>query len=186
MSTLTVNTGGMKFNLRSAWPCLVILSAFMTACTVMNTATPSMPIAWHTTQSPLFPDEWPPTASTVWTRYTFAYGSNPGALADGAYVTLPLTRTELRAAGASVLTTTLRTTLESAGIQGLQPLDATSSAALSTGPQIQEQCLQLHTMPDETAAVELRGYYRVWVKLNGAFAKLIQPDHAAFFDWLNS
>lgn len=177
----------MKFKLHQAWPCWLVLAAFISACHTLDTPTSPPPISWHTTQSPPFPDEWPPTTSTVWVRYTFAYGSNPSALADGAYVTLPLTRTELRERGASAITTTLRTGLESAGIQGVTPLDAQSRAALETAPRVAAFGLQFIAAPDPEAANtrELREFYRTWLKFNGAFAKWIQPDHAAFFDWLN-
>lgn len=150
------------------------------------TATPALPIAWSTIQSPLFPSEWPPTSSTVWVRYTFAYGANPTTLMDGAYVTKPLTRTIVRRDGRDGEVITLSTALESVGIQGVKPLDAASSTVLGKGSQVQAQCLQLQSMPDETAAAELREYYRVWVKLNGAFTGFIRVNHAAFFDWIDS
>jgi len=122
----------------------------------------------------------------VWTRYTFAYGSSPSGLADGMYVTRPLTRTEIQHDGNAGQSTTLNTDLESVGIQGVSPLDAASRATLDKGPQIQAQVLQLTTLPGETAAVELREFYRTWIKLNGAFAKQIRAAHAAFFDWIEN
>ncbi|MFN8595511.1 MAG: hypothetical protein U0559_04920 [Anaerolineae bacterium] len=145
-----------------------------------------MPTMWTTLQSPLFPDEWPPTSSTTWVRYTFAYGNNPTQLADGAYVTQPLTRTIVQRDGANGEASTLSTELESAGIQGVKPLDAASSAALGKGAQVQVKCLQLQSTPDDATAAELREYYRVWVNLNGAFVKFIRANHAAFFEWVDS
>jgi hypothetical protein len=145
-----------------------------------------MPTTWTTTQSPLFPTEWPPTPSTTWVRYTFAYGNNPTTLMDGAYVTQPLTRTVVRRDGADGETTTLNTALESAGIQGVKPLDAASSTALGKGPQVQAQCLQWQSLPDEAAAAEVREYYRVWMDLNGVFTGFIRSDHAAFLDWIEA
>lgn len=176
----------------AAWLMLTIMIA---ACggTVLPGATstskpPSqpdgLPTMWSTTQSPLFPLEWPPTSAMTWVRYTFAYGTNPMTLMDGAYVTRPLTRTVVQRDGTDGEAITLSTALEEAGIQGVRPLDAASSAALGKGPQVQARCLQLQTLPDEASAVELREYYRVWVSLNGAFAKFIRPDHAAFFEWI--
>lgn len=148
--------------------------------------TPELPIAWHMQESPPFPSEWPPTASTRWVRYTFAYGTNPAALMDGAYVTQPLTRTEVQRDGRDGEATTLSTALESAGIQGVGPLDATSNATLIKGPQAQAQGLHLTAQPDEATAAQLRNYYRLWIKLNGAFAKQIRSEHSAFFNWLES
>jgi hypothetical protein len=147
---------------------------------------PGMPTMWTTMQSPVFPSEWPPTASTTWVRYTFAYGNNPAKLMDGAYVTQPLTRTLVQRDGTAGESMTLSTVLEEAGIQGVRPLDAASSAALGKGAQAQTQLLALQAAPDETVTAEVRGYYRVWVNLNGAFAKFIRPNHAAFFDWIEA
>ena len=81
-------------------------------------------------QSPLFPNEWPPTASTTWVRYAFAYGSNPTTLMDGAYVTKPLTRTVIQRDGTDGEAITLSTALESASTQGVTPLDANSKASV--------------------------------------------------------
>ena len=143
-----------------------------------------MPTMWSTTQSPLFPTEWPPTTSTMWVRYTFAYGTNPTTLMDGAYVTRPLTRTIIQRDGTDGAATTLSTVMEEAGTQGVKPLDAASSTTLGKGAQVQAQLLRLQATPDETEAAEVREYYRVWISLNGVFAKFIRPDHAAFFDWI--
>ena len=162
------------------------LAIWLAACTATTTPTPQPPIFWRTTPSPVFPSEWPPTAETVWTRYTFAYGSSPSGLADGMYVTRPLTRTEIQHDGSAGQSTTLNTDLESVGIQGVSPLDAASRATLDKGSQIQAQCLQLTALPDEAAAAELREFYRMWIKLNGAFAKQIRAEHADFFDWIGN
>jgi len=177
---------------------IVLLALLIAACaggTSMPSDTPTpkppsppsgMPTMWTMTQSPLFPSEWPPTASTTWARYTFAYGTNPTTLMDGAYVTQPLTRTLVQRDGTDGAAVTLSTALEEAGTQGVKPLDAASSAALGKGAQVQTLCLQLQSTPDDTAAAELRGYYRVWVGLNGAFVKFIRPDHAEFFTWIEA
>ena len=177
---------------------IVLLALLIAACaggTSMPNDTPTpqppsppsgMPTMWTLTQSPLLPSEWPPTANTQWVRYTFAYGHNPTTLMDGAYVTQPLTRTSVQRDGTDGEATTLSTALEDAGIQGVRPLDAASSAALGKGAQVQTLCLQLQSTPDDTAAVELREYYRVWVNLNGAFTKFIRPNHAEFFKWIEA
>jgi hypothetical protein len=163
------------------WLALMI---WIAACTSMSTPTPQPPMMWRTTESPVFPNEWPPTSATVWTRYTFSYGNSPTELADGMFVTRPLTRTTVRRDGSEGDAIALSTTLESIGIQGVSPLDAASSAALGKGPQVQAQGLQLTALPNETAAAELREYYRTWIKLNGKFATQIRAEHADFFDWI--
>jgi hypothetical protein len=164
----------------------LMMTALIAACAATSTPTPQLPIMWRTTQSPVFPSEWPPTSSTKWGRYTFAYGSNPSELADGMYVTRSLTHTVVQRDGSEGEATVLSAALESVGIQGVSPLDATASAALKEGAQVQAQALQLTALPDVTLATELREYYRTWINLNGAFAQQIRSEHAAFFDWLES
>jgi len=128
---------------------ILLLAMLITACgggaTVPSaTSTPKssvppsgLPTMWSTTQSPLLPSEWPPTASTTWVRYTFAYGTNPTTLMDGAYVTQPLMRTIVQRDGTDGEATTLSISLEEADIQGVKPLDAASSAVLGKGAQVQ-------------------------------------------------
>ena len=53
--------------------------------TVLPATTPPPDLTvWRKVRSPLFPSNWAPSADTVWVRYTFAYGSNPTELMDGA------------------------------------------------------------------------------------------------------
>ena len=171
----------MKFG---AW---IILAALLAACGATSmTLTPQPPIMWRTTQSPVFPSEWPPTSATTWVRYTFAYGSSPSGLADGMYVTRPLTRTAVQRDGSEGAAIALSAALESVDIQGVSPLDATSSAALKTGPEVQTQVLQLTALPDEITAAGAREYYRMWIKFNGAFAAQIRSEHATFFNWIEN
>lgn len=166
------------------WLALTIVIA---ACAATSTPMPSPPIMWRTTQSPVFPNEWPPTSSTTWTRYTFAYGNSPTTmLGDGMYVTRPLTRTAVRRDESEGNVIALSTVRESVGIQGVSPLDAASSAALNKGPQVQARLLQLTMLPDEAVAVELRDYYRTWINLNGTFVVQIRSEHRDFFDWLEN
>ena len=146
--------------------------------------TPSMPTLWNETASPLFPAEWPPTADTVWVRYTFAYGTNPTKLMDGAYVTLPLTKIEWREGQST--TTVLRSDKTEAGVQGVRPLDAQTRTILESGQTVSDYCQSLTALPDpalpETAA--LLAYYRAWFANNGAFLGFIRGDHAGFIDWV--
>jgi hypothetical protein len=176
----------MSYRIPSGAARWLLLTILMAACASPGTPEPQAPIMWRTTQSPVFPGEWPPTSATEWVRYTFAYGSNPAALADGVYVTRPLMRTEVRRDGTAGNAITLSTTRESVGIQGMSPLTPASSETLSKGPHVQDQCLQLATLPDEAMAVELREYYRTWINFNGAFAAQIRPEHGDFFDWLEN
>ena len=171
----------------AAWLMLAILIAACGGIVLPGaTSTSKPPMMWSITQSPLFPARWPPTASTTWVRYSFAYGTNPTTLMDGAYVTQPLTRTVVHRDVTDGETTTLSTALEAVGIQGVKPLDAASSTALDKGLQVQTLCLQLQALPDEATAAELREYYRVWMNLNGAFAAQIRAEHIDFFDWIGN
>ena len=101
-------------------------------------------------------------------------------------MTQPLTRTIVRRDGRDGEATTLSTALESASIQGVTPLDANSKAALDTGAAVSARCLKLTALPDEQTAVELRTYYRTWIKLNGAFVALVRANHASFLDWIDA
>jgi hypothetical protein len=143
-----------------------------------------MPTLWNETASPLFPAEWPPTADTVWVRYTFAYGTNPTKLMDGAYVTLPLTKIEWREGQST--TTVLRSDKTEAGVQGVRPLDAQTRTILESGQTVSDYCQSLTALPDpalpQTAA--LLAYYRAWFANNGAFLGFIRGEHAGFIDWV--
>ena len=148
------------------------------------TPTTSADILWRETQSPLLPASWPPTADTVWVRYTFAYGSNPAQLMDGNYVSNLLSKTEWRAGVES--TTVLSKEISQASIQGMVPLDEETQKILGNESQVSEYILKLTEMPDLQAseAQEFLAYYRVWFKYNGAFLKLIRAEHGAFIEWV--
>jgi hypothetical protein len=149
------------------------------------TANPDM-VAWKETESPLFPTSWPPTKETVWVSYTFAYGSNPATLMDGAYVTRPLSKTEWEDGKST--TTILTNEMKQVSIQGIVPLDDQSSKVLENGPQVFEYCLKMRELPDldmpETK--DMLAFYQDWFKYNGAFLNLIRDDHADFVDWVTS
>ncbi len=163
-----------------------LLCACSSAASSTATPMPQMPdTLWQTTESPLFPNTWPPTSATIWTRYTFAYGHNPAKLIDGAYVTLPLAKTDWTTNGVST-TITLSNNMTQAAIQGVVPLDAQAQADLSKGQQISNECLKLIGLPDTNVpeTKDLLTYYRAWFKYNGAFLGLIRQEHAAFINWV--
>ena len=142
-------------------------------------------ISWSKTESPLFPSNWPPTADTVWVSYTFAYGSNPATLMDGAYVTSPLARTEWK--GNVSTTTELSNEVKQASIQGVLPLDSQTLTILEKGNQAFEYCLNMTELPnrDKQETKEMLAYYQAWFKYNGAFLTLIREDHVDFIDWVS-
>ena len=150
-------------------------------------APPSRPhIFWHDIESPLFPNEWPPSSATVWVRYTFAYGSDPSMLADGMYVSRPLTRTEVNRHGQVVTETHLNNPLESIDTQGVVPLSSQQQVTLAKRAQVERYLLQLVALPAANRqTADLREFYRLWFQFNGAFVKQIRPDHAVFLDWIN-
>lgn len=142
-------------------------------------------ISWSKTESPIFPSNWPPTADTVWVSYTFAYGSNPAALMDGAYVTSPLARTEWK--GKVSTTTELSNEVKQASIQGVLPLDSQTLTILEKGNQAFEYCLNMTELPkrDKQETKEMLAYYQAWFKYNGAFLTLMREDHVDFIDWVS-
>ena len=142
-------------------------------------------ISWSKTESPIFPSNWPPTADTVWVSYTFAYGSNPATLMDGAYVTSPLARTKWK--GNVSTTTELSNEVKQASIQGVLPLDSQTLTILEKGNQAFEYCLNMTELPncDKQETKEMLAYYQAWFKYNGAFLTLMREDHVGFIDWMS-
>ncbi len=142
-------------------------------------------ISWSKTESPLFPSNWPPTADTVWVSYTFAYGSNPATLMDGAYVTSPLARTEWKGNVSTI--TELSNEVKQASIQGVLPLDGQTLTILEKGIQAFEYCLNMTELPnrDKQETKEMLAYYQAWFKHNGAFLTLMREDHVDFIDWVS-
>jgi hypothetical protein len=166
----------------------LLLTAFLCACgSTVNTPTNSGPgLSWQKVDSPLFANTWPPTADTVWVRYTFAYGNNPTNLADGTYVTRPLAKTEWRKGTA--VTTALSDTLSQAATQGVQPLDDQALKILQNEKSVADYCLTLTGLPGLTVpeTPAMLSYYQTWFKYNGAFLDLIRADHADFVEWIKS
>jgi hypothetical protein len=160
------------------------LVVFLCACNLRTSATQPDMTSWTKTESPLFPASWPPASNTVWVRYTFAYGSDPANLMDGAYVTYPLSKTEWKE-GIST-TTVLSSDMTQAAVQGVLPLDSQTSKVLENEKQVSVYCLQLTELPDPnlTETEEMLAYYQAWFKYNGAFLDLIRENHADFIDWV--
>ena len=142
-------------------------------------------ISWSKTESPLFPSNWPPTADTVWVSYTFAYGSNPATLMDGAYVISPLARTEWKGNVSTI--TELSNEVKQASIQGVLPLDSQTLTILEKGNQAFEYCLNMTELPnlDKQETKGMLAYYQAWFKYNGAFLTLMREDHVDFIDWVS-
>lgn len=164
-----------------------LLAFFLFACSFSAAATPAAQpdlISWTKVESPLFPTSWPPTADTVWVRYTFAYGSNPSQLMDGTYVTYPLAKTEWQ--GGKSTTTELSSDMTQAAVQGVMPLDDGSRLILENEKKVSEYCLQLAALPDLSSpeAKEFLDYYHTWFKYNDAFLGLISKDHTTFIEWI--
>ena len=143
-------------------------------------------ISWNKTESLLFPSAWPPTDDTVWVSYTFAYGNNPAALMDGAYVTAPLARTEWK--GNTSTSAELSNEMKQSSIQGILPLNNRVLTILEKGNQIFEYCLNMTGLPDsdKQETKEMLAYYQTWFKYNGAFLGLIRKDHVEFINWVLS
>ena len=139
-------------------------------------------ISWSKTESPIFPSNWPPTADTVWVSYTFAYGSNPATLMDGAS---PLARTEWKGNVSTI--TELSNEVKQASIQGVLPLDSQTLTILEKGNQAFEYCLNMTELPnlDKQETKEMLAYYQAWFKYNGAFLTLMREDHVDFIDWVS-
>jgi hypothetical protein len=176
------NTTGSILLALSFLACNFLTPAAGQDVTSPDTASPE--IKWSETQSPLLPVTWPPTADTVWVRYTFAYGSNPALLMDGNYVTNPLSKTEWKAGVESTIV--LSEEMTQVAIQGMVPLDEETQKILDTESRVSEYCLNLTGLPDPNApeTQELLTYYRAWFKYNDTFLGLVRTDHADFIDWV--
>lgn len=137
---------------------------------------------WSAARTPFFPNEWPPTPSTVWTSLVYAYGNDPASgLADGQHVAAPWARVEMSAAAQTARIITLRDSLIDSGtIQGMRPLsqqeiEAITPAVETAGP------------PDLSAAdaENLRRYYGFWLRNHGAVSKsLAIPE--GFLQWVRT
>jgi hypothetical protein len=166
----------------------VLLMIFLYACNFVT----SLPIAtkqpdmtvWSKIESPLFPNTWPPTSDTVWISYTFAYGSNPAKLMDGAYVTNPLSKTEWK--GGTAKTTLLSSDMTQAAVQGVLPLDSQANVILEKKKQVSAYCLKMTELPNSNMPEtrEMLAYYQAWFKYNDAFLGMIRVNHADFIDWV--
>ncbi len=168
----------------------VLLLLFFGACNFMAgvptaAAEPDMTV-WRKIESPLFPADWPPTADSVWVRYTFAYGSNPAKLVDAVSVTEPLSKTEWK--GGVSTTTVLSTDMKQAAVQGTFPLEEEIQGILDTEKQVSGYSLKLSALPDPNMSEtkEMLAYYQAWFKNNNAFLGLIRENHTDFINWVTS
>ncbi|MBI5030661.1 MAG: hypothetical protein HZB51_09045 [Chloroflexi bacterium] len=145
-----------------------------------------LPISWKPAYSVLFPGEWPPSATTTWVRYAYAQGMDMD-LRDGVRVAAPWAKLEFRGNSDNVTIVPLSAKLEPVTIQGVQPIDAATQAILAKGDAVSTFSLQLTALPQpkNPQLVEMRTFYRTWLKYNGAFVNLIRSNHSKFLEWLN-
>ena len=165
---------------------LSLLVLFLFACSDTTTPVAQPVISWRKTESPLFPDTWPPTAETIWVSYTFAYGTDP-ALMDALRVSPPLVKTEWRNGVPETAETGNK--MEEAAVQGIVPLDEGELAILTAGTQqISAFCLSLTGQPDSAAVEtqEMLAFYSVWFRYNSAFLDLIRDEHNPFIEWVET
>jgi hypothetical protein len=148
--------------------------------------TNQMPISWRPAYSVLFPSEWSSTANTTWVRYAYAQGMDID-LRDGVRISAPWARLEFRGNADTVTIVLLSAKLEPMTTQGVQPIDAATQAILAKGDTVSAYCLQLTALPQSNnpQTIEMRTFYRTWLKYNGAFAALVRANHAQFLAWVN-
>jgi hypothetical protein len=155
---------------------------FLQACkNTSATSEPEIALSWNQTESPIFPDTWPPNENTIWVSYIFAYGVGP-ELMDGTRVSPPLAIKEWN----SGITTETGNKMEVAAIQGVVPLDDASIAILETRDDVTKFCLSLSALPDplsEQARAAL-AFYSTWFQYNSTILDWIRMDHAAFIEWV--
>lgn len=143
------------------------------------------PTFWNPAYSPYMAGEWPPTPTTTWTRYAYAYGQDPG-LSDGLRVAYPWAKVE-RVAGASTATIiVLGDSIDPYSTQGVRPADPATIAALNSQPSVESYVFGLTGLPDPMApeTILMANFYRSWRANHGAIAKELVPLHADFWVWV--
>jgi hypothetical protein len=142
-------------------------------------------IIWQPAHSPFFPSEWPPTPTTTWVRYAFAYGLDPD-IGGGQRVAPPWAFVEVRAGGEMASIAQQRLRLEAFDVQGTVSLSREALAALNKGEQVVVYSLSLSAVPAASSSegADMRAFYRAWFAGNGAIAALIKPAHAGFVAWV--
>lgn len=143
-------------------------------------------LVWSPAYSPLFPAEWPPTSNTAWVRYAYAQAVDMD-LRDAVRIAAPWAKVEMRGNPGTAAIVSLRDRLEPMTTQGVQPIGSATQAILAKMSDVSAYCLQLTALPNPNSqpATEMRAFYRTWLKYNGAFVSLIQPNHQKFLAWLN-
>jgi hypothetical protein len=165
---------------------LMILLSSCAGAPKMTNAAKAPEILWSKIESPLFPDNWPPTSATTWIQYTFAYGRDITNLSDGNYVTNPLSQKEWKE-GKITTSRELSNNMTRAAVQGVLPMDSKTSQILKNGKQVTAYCLKLTALPDPQfpETKEMLAYYQAWFKYNGAFLDLVREKHSGFIDWVD-
>jgi hypothetical protein len=154
----------------------------------LKLASPGSTLSWMRAETPFLPNEWPPTASTVWTSYIFAYGHDvAGNLADGQHVAQPWAKIVVdRATGKARLSILGDKIVDSGKIQGVQPLSAETTALLNRGSEVREWSFGLTASPpwpgEGRKTAQMQQYFKSWEGYNGVIRALVEADHAAFFN----
>ncbi len=149
---------------------------------------PGLSVFWQYRISPPFPSHWPPDASSQLIYYVYAGGLSPRSLVDGEYVAAPWGRVEVDRKRKNHPKFILLTgTIKEIGIQGVRPLNEEETATYKSRESAEAFLANLTALPDkkDKSAAELRRYYRMWAKFNGAIIPELRSLHKGFFQWLD-
>ena len=149
---------------------------------------PGLSVFWQYRISPPFPSRWPPDASLQLIYYVYAGGLSPRSLVDGEYVAAPWGRVEVDRKGKNSPKFILfNNKIKEIGIQGVRPLNIEEKAAYENRESAEAFLANLTALPDkkDKSAAELRRYYCMWAKFNGAIIPELRSLHEAFFQWLD-
>jgi hypothetical protein len=158
------------------------------AVTIKRGEDPGLRVFWQYRISPPFPSCWPPDASLQLIYYVYAGGLSPSSLVDGEYVAAPWGRVEVDRKGKNSPQFILLTSkIKEIGIQGVRPLREEEKATYENRESAEAFLANLTALPDKNdkSAVELRRYYCMWAKFNGAMIPELRSLHKGFFQWLD-
>ncbi len=142
----------------------------------------SQGLLWQWRLTPYLPSEWPPSATTTWTRYAYGAGRDP-QLADGERISAPWGRIDSRDGAATF--TQLRKDVSPKAIQGTGPIRPEVAAPLRSSEAVNARVITLAGLPDPGLpdTGETQAFYRAWFALNGVIADEIGLP-AAFKAWV--
>lgn len=143
--------------------------------------------SWRIMFTPPFPEVWPPTGSSGWIQYVYAYGQEP-QLADGVRVAKPWAELRIGPGGLNGTLNLLSGTLEPAGIQGVFPLPEAQAAIVRDNTSVVAMLWGLGGLPSEAQAAPIRAYYDLWLRTNGAILEVlpVEAGRTAFISWVKS